>query len=348
MAKGIGFPGLRKLSLLLVVFVLVLATAVLLLEQNLYSMILALQRADYFFVLLALFAYLIGLVFWTLRWRITLSTVGYLLRMRNIYLVILGGIFINNVTPFTYAGGDPFARSYILKKTQKVPYSCGLATILTEFIIDFPIYFSLIALGILLSVYWTSLWYLIFVVTVWMAILVGWSWIFTKVLSRAAGARLIAGALSRVMKFFRKSSNKLKLKKTVERFYSKADCIVTNRRVVVYVILLSVVLWIFAISRLYFIFLAFRYTPPLHMLVFAVTLPAIVGMIPVLPGGLGTVDATIASVFLVFGTPLGIAISATLIERAITLVFSTFVGAGSLSYLGIKYRNTTAPKARRK
>ena len=68
----------------------------------------------------------------------------------------------------------------------------------------------------------------------------------------------------------------------------------------------------------------------------AMTLPSIAGLVPFLPGGLGTVDATMVSVFLLFGVPLEIAISATLIERAISLVLSTLVGACALSYLGIK------------
>ena len=87
---------------------------------------------------------------------------------------------------------------------------------------------------------------------------------------------------------------------------------------------------------MFLIFCALGYSPKLQMLLLAVTLPAIVGLVPFLPGGLGTVDATITSVFLFFGVPLEIAISATLIERAISLVFGTAVGTCALSYLGIR------------
>jgi len=75
----------------------------------------------------------------------------------------------------------------------------------------------------------------------------------------------------------------------------------------------------------------------------ASTLPSIAGWVPLLPGGLGLVDATFVSVFTLFGFPLSIAIAATLIERAISYVFSTIVGAGALSYLGIKVWKTSNP-----
>jgi uncharacterized protein (TIRG00374 family) len=330
------------------ILVAISAAAAILLHENLAMMILAFQMANYAFVLLALFAYLSGLIFWSLRWHVTLSTVGHNIPIRSIYLIIFGGIFINNITPFTYAGGDPVARAYILKKTQRVPYHSGFATILTEFIIDLPIYFSLLMLGFLLSIQGAALSYIVLAFVTWLATLLLWSLFFFKVISNATGSESVARAMGRVMKFLRRRTNKLKLKKSVERFYSRADLIITNRRVVFYVILLTVTLWVLAIARLYLIFTAFKWTPPLQMLLFAVTLPAIVGMIPFLPGGLGTVDATIASVFLLFGAPLGIAISVTLVERLITLVFSTLVGAGAISYLGIKYRRVISSAAKRR
>jgi len=68
----------------------------------------------------------------------------------------------------------------------------------------------------------------------------------------------------------------------------------------------------------------------------AVTVPLIAGAIPFLPGGLVLVEASMAGVFMACGIPRIIAASATLIERAISYVLSTIVGAAAVSYLGVK------------
>ncbi len=348
MTRRLSFFKRRNLLLSFVVLVLVLASAALILRQDIHSMFQALLRADYSFVGLALFVYLAGLLIWSLRWHVTLSRVGYPLRLRSIFVIIVGGICINNVTPFTYAGGDPIARAYILKKTQKVPYHSGFATILTEFALDLPVYFSLLFLGTLLSVPGAPLWYLVLVVAIWLTIIFFWSLFFHRVLSNSTGLNRITSILFRVMKIFRRGPAKSKLRRSVSGFYSSSAGIIGDRRVVFYIILLTAILWTFVIARLFLIFQALGFNPPLYMLVFAATMPAIVGMIPFLPGGLGTVDATMVSVFLVFGAPAGIALSATLIERAITLVFSTLVGGVALSYLGIRHGGVISPKARSK
>jgi len=346
MDKGLKFASNRSLLVTLLVFLAVAAAAVLLLGENLNSMLQALYRANYYYVPLAVLVYLFGLLLWSFRWQVTLSRVGHHISVRGIYVIILGGIFINNITPFTYAGGDPIARTFILKKTQKVPYSCGFAAILSEYVVDLPVYISLLIFGFLTSLKQLDLFYGTFIFLVWIAFLAGWGFFFVHILSSATGAKRIAMLASRLAKVFKRRINASKVEKGMKRFYRSSEQIVKSKAIV-YVIFLTVAIWALAITRLYVIFMALGYMPSIPMLLFAITLPALMGMIPVLPGGLVTVDATIVSVFLLSGAPIEIAISATLIERAITLVFSTLVGAGAISYLGIKHGGAKKSGARK-
>ncbi len=343
MAKRSRFSG-RSILLSLLVFLIALSVAVILLRENLSSILQTLYKTNYYLLPAALLAYIFGILVWSFRWHITLSTVGHSIKVRTIFVIIFGGLFINNLTPFTYAGGDPVTRTYILRKTQNVPYSSSFATILTEFVLDIPVYFTLLVLGLLLSTQEAVVRYLPLSVAIWVGFTIGWGLFFTRILSRSKGAGRIAGFVFRIGRFFRRRVSKPKIERDINRFFFSSGRIIRNKKIVAYVTSLTAIIWVMAIIRLYVLFLALGYSPPLHMVLLAVTLPAIAGMIPILPGGLGTVDLAIVSIFLGFGTPLEIAISATLLERSITLVFSTLAGAGAVSYLGVKYRNVLNKK----
>jgi uncharacterized protein (TIRG00374 family) len=330
------FTPKRTMLLILLVVAAVATAAALFAREDLYAMFQALGGANPLLVILAFGVYLLGAVFWAGRWNVTLSRVGHRVGLRNLYVVIFGGIFVNNVTPFTYSGGDPVARAYLLKKTQRVPYPSGFATIMSEFILDVPVFISFVMVGLLLSIQWTPPWLVLLLMAFWTAAVVGWSLPFLHIIRGKMAAARIGTLVARIVGLFRKRTNKAKITRGVKRFYAGAEGIINSRRVVLYVIAFSVILWMVGITRLFVIFQALGYSPPLAMLILATTIPWMAGLIPLLPGGLGTVDVTMTSVFLLFGMPVEIAVSAVLIERAITLVFGTALGAVALSHLGIR------------
>lgn len=322
----------------LVIAAIVIATILVLLGENLAGMASALSSANYGLVAAAFGLYLLSILLWAGRWRISLSAVGYPRRVRDLYLVIFSGIFITNITPFTYAGGDPIARGYILNKTQKVPYSTGFATIIVELMLDLPIFLSFLMIGLLMSVYVVSASVMLLIMGIWLAGVVVMLAIFSRIFSKRAGSEKIKGFVMRIFRIFGRRTKKATISGGIDDLYTSGHAIIGRWRIATRVSSFSVILWILGITRLFIIFQALNYTQPIPiaMLMLAVTLPAIVGLLPILPGGLGTVDVTIFSVFVASGVDPVIAASVTLIERSITLVFGTAVGASVASYLGVK------------
>lgn len=335
--KQIPKIRIKRFLLIFLLVILVAALALFLLaRENLYGILHALQSADYLLVLAALAIYVGGTIVWTLRWRVTLSAAGHKVRIRDLFLTIYGGMFINNVTPFTYSGGDPIGRSYLLSKTQKVPFASAFATIITEFVLDVPVYFSFITFGVTMALGLAPVLAVLVSIIIVVLLEIALLSIFSHATRNKFASKRVGGFVTRLIKRIRKGTKTRRITGGISRFYTDAQTIVSRRTIVVTVILFSVTLWTISVLRLFIIFQALGYTPSISMMTLAATVPWVVGLLPLLPGGLGTVDAALVSIFMIFGAPFEIALSAALIERAISFVFSTIAGAGALSYLTFK------------
>jgi uncharacterized protein (TIRG00374 family) len=335
--KQIPKIRIKRFLLIFLLVILVAALALFLLaRENLYDILRALQSANYSLVLAALAIYVGSTIVWALRWRVTLSAAGHKVRIRDLFLTIYGGIFINNVTPFTYSGGDPIGRSYLLSKTQKVPFASSFATIITEFVLDVPVYFSFITFGVTMALGLAPVLAVLASIIIVVLLEIVLLSIFSQAMRNKFASKRVGGFVMRLIKRIRKGTKTRRITGGISRFYTDAQTIISRRTIVVTVILFSVTLWTISVLRLFIIFQALGYTPSISMITLATTVPWIVGLLPLLPGGMGTVDVALVSVFLIFGAPRDLALSAALIERAISFVFSTIAGAGALSYLTSK------------
>jgi len=328
--------GLGRRVLILGIFVALVVGGIffVFLGVDLGSLLNALSKANYFFLFLAFGVYIFTTLNLAARWRISLSAAGHSVGLHNLWLAVFGSIFINNITPFTYSGGDPVARVYLLRKTQHVPYSSGSASVMSEYLLDLPVSISLLMTGVLL--YFSKPLARLVVVTIWIAVII---LLFTLILyffPKRTGAGWLGRSTMRILKAFRRPASRRKVMGGVKRFYVSAQAITSTPKIALSVFFFAVITWGLALSRLFFIFQALNFPPPLPMLLLGVTLPPMAGLLPLLPGGLGHVDVTYVAVFVLLGAPLEIAILATLIERVIMLVFGTIIGASALSYLGIR------------
>ncbi len=338
MAKREVRVNLRKALVLMLIVVIIAVLALLLLaREDLFKMLNALSGANYVFIGLAISVYVFSMMLWATRWRIALSAVGRNASLRRLFLTVWGGVFVNNITPFTYSGGDPLARTYLLKKVTRIPYSSGFAAIAGEFLLDLPVFLSFLALGLLFSFGLVPTLPALFLLGLWLTVLI----VLVPLSPRLLRGRVAAGKISNIIhrgaKLFRVKTTKAKISRGVGRFYSGAYCIVSRRRCALSLVMIAAILWIFIMMRFLLIFQALGYSPSISMLLLTVTLPQFVGLVPLLPGGLGTVDAAYFFIFYTgFGVPVSLALSAILINRVITYILGTLIGAGALSYLGIR------------
>lgn len=337
MAKREVLVNLRKVLVSVAIIVIIAVLALLLVaRENFLEMLNALRGANYLFVGLAIGVYMFSIALWAARWKIALSAMDHDANLRPLFLTVWGSVFVNNVTPFTHSGGDPFARTYLLKKVTRIPYSSGFAAIAGEFILDLPVFLSFLAFGLLFSFGLIPTLPALFLLAFWFVVLI----VLVPLSPRFLRGRVAAGKINnliwRAAKFLRVKTTKARISGGVGRFYRGAYHVVHRRKCALSMVSIAALLWTFIMLRFFLIFQALGYPPPITMLMLAATLPPFVGLVPLLPGGLGTVDAAYFFIFAGFGVPASLALSVILIERTITYVLGTLIGASALSYLGIR------------
>lgn len=316
--------------------------AAILLREDLGKIYNSIISADLYLVGIAVGLYFFEVLFWAYRWKVALMAAGYNLSFRRSYVIAHSGMFFSNITPFSKSFGEPF-RAYLIKKIQKVPYSVGFATILAEGILTIPTFFGLLLAGMVFLIRLQSppLWVSAIILGTISCLLVA----FVPLAYALVKRKTAFGGIFRVIRWLyrrlgRKTSDK-KIMDPIKRFYASTRIVLHDRKKALTIAAIALLLNLVSILRIWIILHAFVQNVSLAAPLLAVTIPLLAGIIPFLPGGLVLVEASMVGVFYACGIPLPIAVSATLVERSISYLLSTIVGAGATSYLGIKMWKTS-------
>jgi uncharacterized protein (TIRG00374 family) len=233
-------------------------------------------------------------------------------------------------------GGDPFGRVYMLRKLENTSYSSGMAASIGEHVFTPLVIISFLLAGLFLHFGRESLLLSVILIVVWVVAALGAVFVPRRFFKKRIALKGISSIASRVLGWLGKRGNVRAIVKGIDTFYSSSYATIDKAKKAFSLGSLTLLIWALDILRLYAIFMALGYSPEFPMLLVACSLPLIVGLISFLPGGLVIVEGSLISVFALFGVPLNLAMAATLVERGISFVLSTVVGAGAFSYLGVK------------
>jgi glycosyltransferase 2 family protein len=268
---------------------------------------LKLIEADTLLALLALSSLNYGLRF--ARWHYYLRALGSGISIRNDLRIYLGG-FALTTTP---GKAGEMARSLWLRP-YGVPAAASLAAFLAERLQDFLAIALLSSLGA--SLYRGAHWLLTasFALVVAAIIVLQGAAIVEPVL------RWLAGRRGRLVNAVRRLSEILLLAR---------GCLTPVR--FAFGLLTGLLAWGAEALALYVLLqvLGHPLPPPTAVSIYALSMLA--GALSFMPGGLGGSEATMIVLLRMFGAPLPIAVSATLIIRLTTLWFAVLLGIAALS-----------------
>lgn len=270
-------------------------------------------------LILAMMVHLIVIFVRSLRW-------GFIIDKKRSYvdnfIVKTIGLFAGNLSPMRSAG--EIINAVAGKKINRIPISRGLSAGLTERFFDLGIAGSLLIISALFIsvIRWIALvGGLISILLTILIYLVNWR--------EGIGIRLY-DRIHRILEKFPIAD------KTLDNIYDKitgtiVDIIDHTRSYsgksgIFIIFFLSLTSWLMECIRLYLVFLAFGVHASFLAIIIIFLLANFIGVISMLPGGLGSIEVSLTTLFIIFQIPAYLAGSIALMDRIISFWMINFLG----------------------
>ncbi|ASJ01758.1 hypothetical protein A3L09_00020 [Thermococcus profundus] len=300
-----------------------------------------LKRSDVVMLLLAFLAYFGGFLTWALRWHVLIESLGLEVRFRDTLAALFIGVLFNNITPGARGGGEA-ARVYYLVKRSSSTYGQIFATVTADRVLDLlPVMAMLLfSAGYVYTKGVTSLFAVVLVLTLVLAALTGVAtliitserrmkktlyWLFGILL------RLIP---SRVKKYEEKFNRAVDV--NIPHFTGALKIVIRDRRAFALSTLYSFITWFFVVLRNYLVFLSLGYHISFLDVMAVQMIATAVGLISVIPGGAGLIEATTSGAYVVLGVTREMAVTSSIVDRIISFWLPLVIGMILMSYLGLK------------
>lgn len=326
----------RKTILLLGISILILA--IMLWFVGIDQVIGALKIANIWIIALAIVTQVFTYFLYSLRWQILSKLADMDISIKKLLPIVLVGLAVNNITPSGRGGGEP-VRAYLLSK-EKIEYRFedSLATVVADRALDTFPFVVLAAITITaMALYFNfDLWLLVVMVVAVIVIVAVLIILIYMCINPSFGNRVAGWIIALVRRFYKKNSESLEnnIREAISGFQGTMKLLISNKRGLAYTLILSFVIWIFEIIRVYLVFLAFGANVNLIVIGEVFIVACLVGMIPLLPGGLGAVDGLMIIFYSAAGISTSISAAATVIERLISFWMTTIIGMVIMPYYG--------------
>ncbi|MCK4499994.1 flippase-like domain-containing protein, partial [Candidatus Babeliales bacterium] len=277
------------------------------------------KNISFFWFLLSCGAIFSTFIIRTWRWSVLLRTAGYVFPRDMIFKCIMFGWLLNYLLPARV--GD-VARAVALKTTERAPLGMSLSTIVLERAID------MVTLAFLLGIS-TALFF-------------PEKFLMLEVIAIGIALALIL-LLFLIYKFDYLIVNKLKnrfssIKESVHLLKQGLDELYKNPEAIALCLLLSIPIWLFEISSIYFASKAINFNLSFPFATVSGIAAFIAQVLPLTPAGIGIHEGSITGVLALFGISTEIGTSIALVDHfARGIIIYTF-GLISAIHIGFASR----------
>ena len=265
----------------------------------------ALKLSNLWLVLLAIVIQIFTYFLYTWRWNIINKTADMDLGIKKSLPMVLVSLAVNNITPSGRGGGEP-VRAYLLAKEGHFKFEDTFATVIADRALDtFPfVVLAAVTIASMALFFDFPIWLIAVMIVAVIGIVAVLVILIYMCINPSFGGRVEGWIIGLVRRFYKKNSENLEaqIHDAIFGFQDTMKILISNKKGLVLTIPLSFIIWISEIVRVYLVFLAFGANVNLIVIGEVFILACLVGMIPLLPGGIGAID----SVMIVFYSAAGI------------------------------------------
>ena len=325
----------KKSAFFIILSIVILA--VMLYFVGIDRIITTLKNADPAIIALAIGMQIVTYLLYNLRWKWIINITDIKVSFAQLLPITMVGLAVNNITPSGRGGGEP-VRAYLLAEKHDSHLKDTLATVVADRMLDtFPfIVLAIITIAATVFYFQMPTWLVIILILAVLAIVAILAILIYLCINPTFGYKIEKFVLRIVNRVYKKGSENMEktIHDNIFGFQETMKVLISNRKVLYYTIPLSFVIWVFEIMRVYIVFLAFGATLNVIVIGEVFIIASLVGMIPLLPGGLGAVDGVMVGFYSKAGVSMSLAAPVTLIERLISFWMATIIGLVILPHYG--------------
>lgn len=297
----------------------------------------ALNKSKKEYVVIAIILQVFTYYLYTLRWKILNDVADINFGIKKLLPIVMVGLAVNNITPSGRGGGEP-VRAYILAREGNYLMRDTFATVIADRALDtlpFVVLAIITIIGMTLT-FKFDLWLMVIMAVAVIVITLILILLIFMSINRGFGLRVEGWIFSICKRFSKKDPEVLekRIHSSVSGFQDTMSLVIHNKKALYLAVPLSFMIWIFEITRVYFVFLAFgaNINPIIIGEVFI--LASLAGMIPLLPGGVGAVDSIMVVFYSAAGITTALSAAATFVERLISFWLAIVIGLIILPHYG--------------
>ena len=300
-----------------------------------------LMTANWYFILLNIILEAGIFLVWTYRWKLILTTVNEYIPFRSLLVMLMASTFGNNVTPGA-AGGEPL-RAYLLGATKKTPYEIGFASATADRVFEFfpfvliSLFAAFFILGWEIPIWTKIIVFVMILVSIFFFAIVLYA-VYRKEISQRVIISIMKSIHPLLVKIIKSDLSLVEMNEKIifyiNRFSKGFLQVVKDKRIFIIGFILSFFMWALDIVRFYICFITIGVYPPIIPLIIIYTIGILIMLVPLLPGSWGIREAIIVGLFAVVGVAGDIVFSASLIDRFVSYILPTIIGAFAALYYG--------------
>ncbi|ENN96373.1 hypothetical protein J422_02824 [Methanocaldococcus villosus KIN24-T80] len=285
-----------------------------------------LLKVNLTFVFIAILMELVVILIMTLRWKYVLKVLDYSPSIKNLFLLVLLGQFINNITPSMRGGGEPF-RAYYLYKLENIPKGVAFSSVLVERVLD-TIIFLFMTITVIAHFITCGFEYTNYLIFSWIFIFITSFFLFYIILNKNLLIKMALKVNKFIEKFKKNKYNEDKILNSIEEFYSSLKMFKKSKKDgnVIIAIILSFLWYILDILKLWILFLAIPYYISIINVASVYLVTLLSGIFSPTPSGFGTSDIVMIGAFSLLNTNPSVATVITLLDRFISYILPTIFG----------------------